>query len=148
MFIERMLLCMKEKKITKKQISTDLGLGINQIKYWQDHQNTPAADVVAAIADYLDVSADYLLGRTDLPSRSLPNPYLLNDHELRMLTAYRGALDMQLAVDRLLGISDEELIPVYAAAHSEDNRPDGIVFIPKKQWEELQELPETEDPLL
>jgi transcriptional regulator with XRE-family HTH domain len=143
-----MLLCMKEKKITKKKISSDLGLGINQIKYWQDHQNTPAADVVAAIADYLDVSADYLLGRSERPDRSLPNPYLLNDHELRMLTAYRSAPDMQLAVDRLLGISDEELVPVYAAAHSEDNRPDGIVFLTRAQWEELQKLPESDDPLL
>ena len=148
MFIERMLLCMKEKKITKKKISQDLGLGINQIKYWQDHKNTPAADVVAAIADYLDVSADYLLGRTESPDRALPNPYLLNEHELRMITAYRSAPDMQLAVDRLLGISDEELIPVYAAAHSEDNRPDGIVFLTKQQWEDLQKLPESEDPLL
>lgn len=143
MFIERMLARMQEKNITKKQISRDLGFGINQIKYWQDHQNTPSADVLDAIAEYLEVSVEYLLGKTDLPT-----PPSLSAHECRVLQAYRDRPAVQPAVDSLLGLSEEELIPVYAAAHSEDNHPDGIVWMTREQWEALQNLPESDDPLL
>lgn len=61
MFIEKMLQIMERKKITKKKMCSDLGIGINQIKYWQDHNNIPSGDVVSKIAQYLDVSIDYLL---------------------------------------------------------------------------------------
>ena len=68
MFVEKMLQLMKEKKITRKQISADLGFGINQIKYWQDHKNTPSADVVAKIADYLGVPVEYFFTEQKKPS--------------------------------------------------------------------------------
>lgn len=67
MFPDRMLLLMKEKKITKKQISADLGIGINQIKYWEKNNNYPDADVIRRIADYLGTTASYLLELVDDP---------------------------------------------------------------------------------
>ena len=65
MFAERMLEIMKKKNISRKKISEDIGLGINQIKYWQDRGITPKLDVAQSIADYLDVTLDYLLGKED-----------------------------------------------------------------------------------
>lgn len=65
MFIKRMLELMKEQKITKKQIATDLDFGINQIKYWETHGNVPNAEIVNRIAEYLNCSVDYLLCKTD-----------------------------------------------------------------------------------
>ena len=67
MFPDRMLSLMKEKKITKKQISADLGIGINQIKYWEKNNNYPDADVIQRIADYLGTTASYLLELVDDP---------------------------------------------------------------------------------
>lgn len=69
MFIKRMLELMKQQKITKKKIAADLGFGINQIKYWEDHGNTPSAETVNQIAEYLNCSVDYLLGKTDIKEK-------------------------------------------------------------------------------
>ena len=56
---------MKERNISRARLSSDIGFGINQIKYWEKNGNTPSADTVKKLADYFDVSVDYLLGRTD-----------------------------------------------------------------------------------
>ena len=60
-----MLTLMKEKNITRKQICTDLGIGINQIKYWEKNNNYPSADVLYRLADYLGVSLDTLMEISD-----------------------------------------------------------------------------------
>ena len=147
MFAEKMIQLMKKKKITKKQISADLGIGINQIKYWQDHQNTPSAEVVSKIADYLDVSVDFLLGKEE--TGASPSPlFTLTDGELALIQAYRSRPEMQAAVNRLLGIEDEERVSVYMAAHSADNRPDKIIAVSKKFIEQLENAPETDETLI
>lgn len=56
----------KERKITIKQMLVDLELGSNSMSNWY-HGYKIAADSLARIADYLDCSVDYLLGRTDNP---------------------------------------------------------------------------------
>ena len=66
MFPERMLALMKEKKISRKTISEAVGFGINQIKYWETHGNVPSGEVLTGIAQYLGVSVDYLLEKTDI----------------------------------------------------------------------------------
>jgi transcriptional regulator with XRE-family HTH domain len=67
MFPDRMLKLMKDRKITKKQICSDLGIGINQIKYWEKNNNYPDAGVIQKIADYLGTTTSYLLELVDDP---------------------------------------------------------------------------------
>ena len=56
----------KETKITIKQMLNDLGFGTNVMQGLYD-EKAIAFDRLARIADYLDCSVDYLLGRTDVP---------------------------------------------------------------------------------
>ena len=56
----------KSKRIVLKKMLEDLGLGINLISHLAKGQNITAINL-ARIADYLDCSVDYLLGRTDRP---------------------------------------------------------------------------------
>ena len=56
----------KDQKIPLKNILSDLELGINLISHLAKGQNITAINL-ARIADYLDCSVDYLLGRTDRP---------------------------------------------------------------------------------
>ena len=65
MFPDRMLKLMKDQKITKKKICADLGIGINQIKYWEKNNNYPDADVIQRIAEYLGTTASYLMELVD-----------------------------------------------------------------------------------
>lgn len=56
----------KEKNISLKTMLSDLSLGSNTMSNMR-HDRMIAADSLARIADYLDCSVDYLLGRTDTP---------------------------------------------------------------------------------
>ena len=55
----------KLRKITVKQLLEDAGLGRNMMTMMRT--SMPKADNLAKIADYLDCSVDYLLGRTNDP---------------------------------------------------------------------------------
>ena len=55
----------KLKKITVKQLLADAGLSYNMMTMMRT--SMPKADNLAKLADYLDCSVDYLLGRTDDP---------------------------------------------------------------------------------
>ena len=55
----------KSKNVSIKKLLEDVGLGYNTMTNMKT--STPKADNIAKIADYLGVSVDYLLGRTDDP---------------------------------------------------------------------------------
>ncbi len=57
----------KNKKINAKQMLEDCSLGANAIQQINDTKGM-ASFSLAKIADYLDCSVDYLLGRTDNPN--------------------------------------------------------------------------------
>ena len=56
----------KQKGIPIGSMLSDLRLGINTLSN-MNHGKAIAFDSLARIADYLDCSVDYLLGRTDNP---------------------------------------------------------------------------------
>ena len=57
----------KDRNKTIKEMLVDLNLGSNTMSSLY-HGRSIAHDSLAKIADYLDCSTDYLLGRTDKPS--------------------------------------------------------------------------------
>ena len=61
--MERIRTLCKEKKITIAELERRSGISNGQIRKWDN--TTPGSDKLMAIADYLDVSTDYLLGRSD-----------------------------------------------------------------------------------
>ena len=62
----RIKLTAKLKKITMKQLLSECGLNINAVSEFSKGKNLSCISL-ARIADYLDCSVDYLLGRTDKP---------------------------------------------------------------------------------
>lgn len=65
MFLDRLLDMLDSKRITKNKFLQDLGLGKNSFLNWKERGNIPSGETLIKIADYLDCSVDYLLGRTD-----------------------------------------------------------------------------------
>ena len=55
----------KSKNISLRGMFLEIGLGVNTMSNMKT--SMPKADNLARIADYLDCSVDYLLGRTDCP---------------------------------------------------------------------------------
>ena len=60
------LLC-KSKKITIKSLLESCKINRNFMYDLEKKAQAPSSDKLEAIADYLDCSVDYLLGRTDNP---------------------------------------------------------------------------------
>lgn len=57
----------KSKGITMSSLLLDCGIR-KSLMYDMEKRNwTPSAEILEQIADYLDCSVDYLLGRTDNP---------------------------------------------------------------------------------
>ena len=56
----------KIKKLNMEKMLVDCSLGVNAIRQINDTKGM-ASFSLALIADYLDCSVDYLLGRTDKP---------------------------------------------------------------------------------
>lgn len=63
---ERIKVRSRYQNIAIKDMLAELGLGSNTMSHMR-HGRAIASDSLARIADYLDCSVDYLLGRTDNP---------------------------------------------------------------------------------
>lgn len=60
---ERVKKLAEKNKISLKELAIKLNMGENAIYSWK--VKTPGVDKLKAVADYFNVSTDYLLGRTD-----------------------------------------------------------------------------------
>ena len=67
---ERIKALAKNKHIPMKKLLSDIQLGFNTMSNMKT--SMPKADNLAKIADYLDCSVDYLLGRIDTPNLNAP----------------------------------------------------------------------------
>lgn len=58
-----------EKKYTQKQVAEGIGITERQYQYYEYGKKVPSALILCTLADYFDVSLDYLVGRSDDPTR-------------------------------------------------------------------------------
>ncbi|MEY8374075.1 helix-turn-helix transcriptional regulator [Merdimmobilis hominis] len=56
-----------ERGVTAKKVSEATGISTGNISDWKSGRSMPSAQKLDLLADYLDCSVDYLLGRTDNP---------------------------------------------------------------------------------
>ncbi|MDB8869495.1 helix-turn-helix transcriptional regulator [Pediococcus acidilactici] len=66
--IERIKKISKERGWSLQKVAKKAGIGVNSIYRW--NTKTPSTASLQAVADVLDVSVDYLLGKDDKPSTS------------------------------------------------------------------------------
>jgi transcriptional regulator with XRE-family HTH domain len=55
----------KEKNISQLKLATDLNMNQNTISRYENKEREADYETLIKMADYFDVSLDYLLGRTD-----------------------------------------------------------------------------------
>ena len=59
----------KSKCVTQKQLAQAVGASERGIQSYEIGERKPAFDQLLALADYFDVSLDYLCGRSDVRER-------------------------------------------------------------------------------
>lgn len=66
-FASRIKELRNSKGLTMEQLAKDLSTTRATISNFENEQRKPSLDMVIKIADYFQVSIDYLVGRTDNP---------------------------------------------------------------------------------
>ncbi|MFR7474062.1 MAG: helix-turn-helix domain-containing protein [Christensenellales bacterium] len=92
MFYERLKEICASKGVKITVLIDDLGMSSGNLSSWKKG-NTPRASTIDKIADYLGVSSDYLLGRSDDPvaQKNVQNGYViqgLSKEEFDEITSY------------------------------------------------------------
>ena len=68
-FPERLLQLKQERKLLQKDVAASIGLSLRGYQYYEKGQKEPTLSVLIRLADFFDVSLDYLVGRSDDPAR-------------------------------------------------------------------------------
>lgn len=68
-FGEHLKALRQSKRITQKQLAEFTGTSERGIQNYELNQRKPTYDILVSLADYFDVSLDYLVGRSDDPTR-------------------------------------------------------------------------------
>ena len=63
--IPNLFALMKARNITAKNISENTGISAGNISDWKSGRSAPTIDKIKLLANYFNVSTDYLLGRSD-----------------------------------------------------------------------------------
>ncbi len=58
---------LEEKELSAKKLSDDTGISTGNISDWKSGRCMPSINALITIADYLNISIDYMVGRTDDP---------------------------------------------------------------------------------
>ena len=69
-FTDRLQELKKQKNVMQKTVADEVGVSLRAYQYYETGTNEPTLSVLVRIADYFDVSLDYLVGRSDNPKRS------------------------------------------------------------------------------
>ena len=69
MFSDRLKELRKAKGVTQKQAASGSNLTERGYQDYEYNKNKPGFDAIIALADYFEVSTDYLMGCTDDPRR-------------------------------------------------------------------------------
>mgnify|MGYP001008784957 CR=1 FL=1 len=64
-FAETLKTLRKERKTTKREICEKTGIAVRSYQSYESEERTPSIDVLNKIADYYNVTTDFLLGRSE-----------------------------------------------------------------------------------
>jgi transcriptional regulator with XRE-family HTH domain len=68
---ERIALLRDKKGLKQDELSTKLGISRAALSHYETNRREPDYETINRIADFFNVSIDYLVGRTDDPQRSM-----------------------------------------------------------------------------
>ena len=89
------------QNLSQKDFAKKIGVSNSRISNWEQGINRPDVDLLAKICEVLQISPDVLL---DIRLK----PEDMNEQERRVIMAYRQKLDIQHAVNILLGVEEVE----------------------------------------
>ncbi len=86
-FIERLKQLREAKNLTQLRLAMELNVSQETISGYEIGKAVPPAEMLVKLADTLDTSVDYILGRTDI--KSMLRASELTEQEAEILTILR-----------------------------------------------------------
>lgn len=65
MNIDNIFIILAERNVSAKKLSDDTGISTGNISDWKSGRCQPSINALITIADYLNISLDYLVGRSE-----------------------------------------------------------------------------------
>ena len=123
-FGERIKEYRESNKFTLAEIENLTKVPAQTINRYELGQRIPKIDVAIQIAERLNLNPLWLFGYDTnhlyaIDQSSASSCVNLNKHEQKVISAYRNKEEMQPAVDRLLGIEQEETYNIAKAARGQ-----------------------------
>lgn len=81
MFSKRLTALRNQHKLTQKELADKLNIGRSALSLYEIGQREPDLQLLCKMADFFQVSTDYLLGRTDQTTGTTGCPDLIADPE-------------------------------------------------------------------
>ena len=138
-----------ENRLTQTQLAQKLGVAFSTISMYERGEREPDFETTEAIADFFNVSFDYLLGNepkidfspintevlkfrtnTNLPFKGFDESFIATNREKKMIMEYRTKPEKQNAVNTILNIenptalSDEALMFALYGGDNKDITPE------------------------
>jgi len=66
---DRLIQLKTDKNLMQKDIAKDNNISLRAYQYYERGERKPDSDILERLADYFEVSTDYLLGRSDNPQQ-------------------------------------------------------------------------------
>lgn len=90
----------KNKGVTQQKLADYLSVNLSTVGKWEIHNVTPATDLLVKLADYFEVTTDYLLGSSNSFTAS---PTALTESERALLDLFsRVPADKQNLVVQMI----------------------------------------------
>lgn len=128
----------KEKNLSMKETAVRLHLPYTTYVSYEKGDREPNSEILIKLADFYNTTVDFILG----VSKSTQNNDLkLSNHEKKLVISYREHPEMQLSVDRLLGIEEEKVHIIPIAARNGNNKPLKLTGSELEARKNLPDLP-------
>lgn len=110
MFWERLCELCNERNTKPTPFVKELGYSSSVVTKWKNGV-IPNGKTLQEIANYFDVSVDFLLGKTDEKQNSPLDEKGINlsSHEKKLIVAYRSNPEMQSSIDKLLDVQETDV---------------------------------------
>lgn len=107
--MERLKQLRELKNITQVRLGIELGVSQETISGYEIGKAVPPADMLIKLADTLDASVDYILGRTDDKQFKKISKSDLSNQELELISAFRNLSDSkrERAIGLLIGLGEK-----------------------------------------
>ena len=149
MFIEKYdYLCSQIGK-SPNAVAKELSIASGTVSEWRKGRK-PQNSTIKKIAGYFGVPVEYFKEDSSPAVVSsvsgkliVGNP--LTSHEHSVIMAYRAHPEMQLAIDKLLGIDESSNLPVHTAANSDNKVYDEYTNLDNEEFMAMKDEPRRED---